>query len=161
MNEMILKPRQRPKRPPREEKNSTGPILMLLSSSGKDQSSTFNLSRNKGSFICSFNANSIFRFTHDSLLAKVDVECGQVFFPGIVAGCFNHILKKRSKLNLLIVPEFIWLTIHQWPQFNEGVVVLLSIGARQILDIVRQQGSILSPIHLFHLMCKYTCWSND
>ena len=38
MNEMMLKSRQRPKIPPREEKNSTGPILMLLSSSGQDQS---------------------------------------------------------------------------------------------------------------------------
>ena len=29
--EMMLKPRKRPKRPPREETNSTGPIEMLLS----------------------------------------------------------------------------------------------------------------------------------
>ena len=41
MNDMTLKPRQRPKIPPREEINSTGPILMLLSSSGGGMSSTF------------------------------------------------------------------------------------------------------------------------
>ena len=40
MNDMMLKPRQRPKIPPREEINSTGPILILLSSSGGGLSST-------------------------------------------------------------------------------------------------------------------------
>ena len=59
MNEMMLKPRQRPKIPPREERNSTGPILMPLSSSAENLYLTSN--------------RSLMKITHDSLLAKEDV----------------------------------------------------------------------------------------
>ena len=69
MNEMMLKPRQRPKIPPREEKNSTGPILMLRSSS---------LER---LFI---KKEYRYLLTHDSVLAKEDVDNSDVFLPGIV-----------------------------------------------------------------------------
>ena len=46
------------------------------------------------------------------------------------------------------------LTIHHWLQSNEGVIVLLSVGARQLLDVIRQQGFVLSPIYLFHLCIR-------
>ena len=72
MKEMMLKPRQRPKSPPREAAKSTGPILMLLSSS-------VNI------MIC----NVIFFVTHDSVLAKEDVDKSNVLIPCIVELVLN------------------------------------------------------------------------
>ena len=161
INEMMLNPRQRPKSPPREERNSTGPILMLLSSSGQDQSSTFYLSKICFGIITQeIRVCCILRLTYDSLLAKEYVEGGQIFFPGIVGGCFTRILQIKIKPHH-IVSEFIRIsTVYHWLQFNERVVVLLSVGVGQTLDVIRQWGSVLSMINLFHL-CKYTCWSNN
>ena len=67
MKEMMLKPRQRPKSPPREAAKSTGPILMLLSSSGNI-------------VMC----NVMFFLTHDSVLAKEDVDKSNILLPGVV-----------------------------------------------------------------------------
>ena len=68
MKEMMLKPRQRPKSPPREAAKSTGPILMLLSSSVDDMIDV------------QFN---VF-LTHDSVFAKEDVDNSNIFLPGVV-----------------------------------------------------------------------------
>ena len=162
MNEMMLNPRQRPKSPPREERNSTGPILMLLSSSGQDQSSTFYLSKICFGIITQeIRVCCILRLTYDSLLAKEYVEGGQIFFPGIVGDRFTRILKTNYHPIRDSDSELIWiLTVYHWLEFNEGVIVLLSVGVGQPLDVIRQWGSVLSMINLFHL-CKYTCWSNN
>ena len=67
MKEMMLKPRQRPKSPPREAAKSTGPILMLLSSS-----------------VDIMMPNIMFFLTHDSVLAKEDVDKSNILLPGVV-----------------------------------------------------------------------------
>ena len=46
-------------------------------------------------------------------------------------------------------------TVYLWLQFNKRVVVLLPVGVGQPLDVIRQRGSLLSLINLFHL-CKVT-----
>ena len=93
-----------------------------------------------------------FRFTHDSLLAKEDVDRGHIFLPGIVGNGFTYILKRKQ-----IIPLYTSETeSYRWLQFNEGVIVLLSVGVWQPLDIIRRQGSGLSPVYLFHL-CNCTC----
>ena len=111
----------------------------------------------------------IFWFTHDSLLAKEDVERCHIFLPGIVAVCFTHILKtqeeirpyhnliRNCKVDHLHTVCSLWCYL--WLQLNEGVIVLLSIGIRQPLYIIRQWGSSLSLIDIFHL-CMYLCWSH-
>ena len=42
-------------------------------------------------------------------------------------------------------------TSYLWLQRNKAIVVLCSIGVRKTLDIVGQQGSILSSVDIFHL----------
>ena len=65
----MLKPRKRPKSPPREAMKSTGPILMLLSNSKVE---------------VRFYADEKTFLTHDSLLAKKDVNNSDILLPGIV-----------------------------------------------------------------------------
>ena len=67
--ETMLKPRKRPKSPPSEAMKSTGPILMLLSNSKRR--SNFMLVR------CALS-------THDSFLAKKDIDNSNVLLPGVV-----------------------------------------------------------------------------
>ena len=98
---------------------------------------------------------SILRLTHDGLLAKEDVEGGQIFFPGIVGGCFTRILKTEQNYTPSELISI--LTVYHWLQFNERVVVLLSVGVGQTLDVIRQRGSVLSLINLFHLGI-FICW---
>ena len=45
-------------------------------------------------------------------------------------------------------------------QFYEGVIVIFSVRVGQLLDVIRQQGPVLTIINLFHL-CKYTFRCND
>ena len=66
--DMMLKPRQRPNRPPREATKSTGPILILLSNSSELEME---------------NCHKIF-LTHDSVLAKEDVDNSNVLLPSVV-----------------------------------------------------------------------------
>ena len=44
-----------------------------------------------------FNEQSLMKITHDSLLAKEDVQYCQIFFPGIVGVCIAHILKNNNE----------------------------------------------------------------
>ena len=104
---------------------------------------------------------SIFRLTHDGLLSKEDVKCGQIFLPGIVCGwCFTHVLKtdQNCTSSYCIRVDLNIETVYLWLQFNEGVVVLLPVGVGQPLDVTRQRGFVLSLINLFHL-CKHTCFT--
>ena len=78
----MLNPRQRPKSPPREAMKSTGPILMLRSSS---------LER---LFI---KKEYRYLLTHDSVLAKEDVDNSNILLPSIVV----LILGGHSHLSLL------------------------------------------------------------
>ena len=66
----MLKPRKRPKSPPREAMKSTGPILMLLSNSKVEVR------------FCAAD-NETFH-THDSFLAKKDVDNSDILLPGVV-----------------------------------------------------------------------------
>ena len=66
---MMLNPRQRPKSPPREAMKSTGPILMLRSSS---------LER------AFMKKEYRYLLTHDSVLAKEDVDNSNILLPSIV-----------------------------------------------------------------------------
>ena len=65
----MLKPRKRPKSPPSEAMKSTGPILMLLSNSKVE---------------VRFCADNETFLTHDSFLAKKDVNNSDILLPGIV-----------------------------------------------------------------------------
>ena len=75
MKETMLQPRKRPKSPPREEMNSTGPIEMPLSSSFRKERSIEYASPIYYTYL-----------THDTLLSKEDVESSKVFLPSIVCG---------------------------------------------------------------------------
>ena len=72
MKETMLKPKKRPKSPPRLAMKSTGPILMLLSNSGEVRRDVI---MKKRYFLVP---------THHSLLAKEDIDNGDVFIPGVV-----------------------------------------------------------------------------
>ena len=58
-NEMRLNPRKRPKRPPRDETNSTGPIEMLRSVSTKGGKISVILSLNIRSFLSRIKSKAL------------------------------------------------------------------------------------------------------
>ena len=123
--------------------------------------SIFNILSVQDLFWNHHSRNKSLLLTYDSLLAKEYVEGGQIFFPGIVGDRFTRILKTNYHPIRDSDSELIWiLMVYHWLEFNKGVIVLLSVGVGQPLDVIRQWGSVLSMINLFHL-CKYTCWSNN
>ena len=83
----MLKPRKRPKSPPREAMKSTGPILMLLSNSGEFRRVKHLLLNHTSNH----HEEKVLP-THDSLLAKEDIDNSDVFVPGVV----KLILKTRT-----------------------------------------------------------------
>ena len=93
MKEMMLKPRQRPKRPPREATKSTGPILMLRSNS---------LNTDMSNFILKYDV----LLTHDGVLAKEDIDESNVFLPSIVKLTLDRV-------NDLPISLFLPLTLAQ------------------------------------------------
>ena len=87
----MLKPRQRPKRPPREATKSTGPILMLRSNS---------INTEMSNFILKYDV----LLTHDGVLAKEDVDKSNILLPGVVE--LTHL---RAKPNSFLASRLIGL----------------------------------------------------
>ena len=120
----MLNPRKRPKRPPREETNSTGPIEIPLSSSFEKKN------------ILSKKIN----LTRDSLLSKEDVERSDVLIPCIV--------RSRPSLGFGWKPIF---KSHLRFQFDERVKVFVSLWADDALDVVWQAGVVCLVVNLLNL----------
>ena len=96
MNDRMLKPRQRPNSPPRDETNWTGPTRMLLSSSEWCRQLTL---VNSTSYEACLMLILMLLLTHDSLLSKKDVDHCQVFSPRIIR--ITLVLKKNKITNIL------------------------------------------------------------
>ena len=124
MKETMLNPRKRPKRPPREETNSTGPIEIPLSSSFEKK--IFNLIK--------------INLTCDSLLSKEDVERSDVLIPCIV----------RSRPSLGFGWKLIFKSHLRW-QFDQRVKVFVSLWADDALDVVWQAGVVCLVVNLLNL----------
>ena len=101
--DMMLKPRQRPKRPPREAMKSTGPILMLLSISWR-------LGKLNSNYLIwkmwSFERTIL---THHSVLAKEDIDNSNVLLPGVVEVVLEF--KDRAIHSVMI-----WSPLPWWPE---------------------------------------------
>ena len=120
----MLNPRKRPKRPPREETNSTGPIEIPLSSSFEKKN------------ILSKKIN----LTRDSLLSKEDVERSDVLIPCIV----------RSRPRLAFGWKLIFKSHLRW-QFDQRVKVFVSLWTDDALDVVWQAGVVSLVVNLLNL----------
>ena len=97
MNDRMLKPRQRPNSPPRDETNWTGRTRMLLSSSEWCRQLTL---VNSTSYEACLMFILMLLLTHDSLLSKKDVDHCQVFSPRIIR--ITLVLKKQDYITNIL-----------------------------------------------------------